>query len=69
LKEKGFDVSLSILSEEIAERDRRDAARAVAPLKPADDAFVLDTTGVGIEDVVKQVLERVRSALPETAKN
>jgi len=69
LKEKGFDVSLSILSEEIAERDRRDAARAVAPLKPADDAFVLDTTGVGIEDVVKQVLERVRSALPEAMKD
>ena len=69
LKEKGFDVSLSLLSEEIAERDRRDAARAVAPLKPAEDAFVLDTTGVGIEDVVEQVLERVRSALPEAMKD
>jgi len=69
LKEKGFDVSLSLLSEEIAERDRRDAARAVAPLKPADDAFVLDTTGVNIDAVVDQVMERVRSALPAAMKD
>jgi len=69
LKEKGFDVSLSLLSEEIAERDRRDAARTVAPLKPADDAFVVDTTGVNIDAVVDQVLERVRSALPEAMKD
>lgn len=60
LKEKGFDVSLSNLSNEIAERDRRDASRAAAPLKPANDAVELDTTGLGIEEVVERVLERVR---------
>ncbi len=68
LKEKGFDVSLSILSRDIAERDRRDAARAVAPLKPADDAYVLDTTGVSIDAVVEEVLERVRSAVPAATR-
>lgn len=60
LKEKGFDVSLSTLSREIAERDHRDASRPVAPLRPAQDAVVLDTTGVGIEEVLERVLQQVR---------
>lgn len=61
LKEKGFSGSLSALSEEIAERDRRDASRAVAPLKPAPDAVQIDTTGVGIDQVVERVLTLVRA--------
>ncbi len=61
LKEKGFDGSLSALSEEIAERDRRDASRAVAPLKPADDAQLLDTTDLAIDAVVERVMDLVRA--------
>lgn len=63
LKEKGFGGSLSALSEEIAERDRRDASRAVAPLKPTDDAELLDTTGLSIDAVVERVMDLVRARI------
>jgi cytidylate kinase len=57
LKDKGSDVSLPALSREIAERDLRDSTRAVAPLKPAPDAEVVDSTALSIEQVVHRVLE------------
>jgi CMP/dCMP kinase len=56
LKDKGSDVSLPALSREITERDQRDSTRAVAPLKPAPDAEVIDSTGLSIEQVVDRVL-------------
>ena len=56
LKAKGIDVSLCDLFTDIAARDRRDAERAVAPLRPTDDAVCIDTTGVAIDVVVGQVL-------------
>ena len=52
LIQKGIDVSLPTLSEDIARRDERDASRAVAPLKPAEDARVLDSTGLSPEEVI-----------------
>ncbi|GLQ52053.1 (d)CMP kinase [Dyella flava] len=60
LKEKGLSVTLASLRSEIEARDARDASRAVAPLKPADDAVLVDTTGMGIEDVVAKVLAVVK---------
>jgi len=60
LKDKGSDVSLAALSREIAERDSRDATRAVSPLKPAPDAEVIDSTGLSIEQVVDRVLDAGR---------
>lgn len=60
LKGKGFDVSLASLSAEVAARDRRDAERAVAPLRPAPDAMVIDSTELGIDEVVEAVLEELR---------
>ena len=56
LKEKGIDVSLPALSREIAERDQRDANRKVAPLRTAEGARILDTTGMTPTEVVEQVL-------------
>ena len=56
LKDKGLDVSLAALSREIAERDLKDSTRAVAPLRPAPDAHVIDSTALNIQDVVEQVL-------------
>ncbi|HKZ72456.1 MAG TPA: (d)CMP kinase [Steroidobacteraceae bacterium] len=56
LKDKGSAVSLAALSREIAERDLRDTTRAVAPLKAAPDAHVIDSTGLSIEQVVERVL-------------
>jgi CMP/dCMP kinase len=61
LKEKGVSVTFDDLLREILARDARDASRAVAPLRPADDAVHIDTTGSGIDAVV----ERVLAILPE----
>jgi cytidylate kinase len=55
LKDKGSSVSLAALSREITERDLRDSTRAVAPLKPAPDAEVIDSTGHTIQQVVEKV--------------
>jgi len=63
LKEKGLDGSLPQLSRDIAERDERDSKRAAAPLRPADDAKVIDTTGIGIDEVLRQVIELVERRL------
>jgi cytidylate kinase len=57
LKEKGSGASLSALSREIAERDARDSSRAVAPLVPAADATLIDSTDLGIEAVIERVIE------------
>ena len=57
LKDKGSGASLSALSREITERDARDSTRAVAPLIPASDAEVIDSTGLTIEEVVDRVLD------------
>jgi len=52
LKDKGIDVSLAALSKDMAERDRRDSERSVAPLSPDQGARILDTTGMSIAEVV-----------------
>lgn len=57
LKDKGLDVNLGGLLKEIAERDVRDSTRSFAPMKPASDAVVVDTTGIGIDEVVKRIVE------------
>ena len=56
LKEKGVPASLADLSQEIAERDRRDANRSVAPLMASSDAVVLDSTHLLVDEVVAIVL-------------
>jgi cytidylate kinase len=56
LIEKGNSASLSALVADMQARDARDTARAVAPLKPAPDAMLLDTTHMGIESAVQAVL-------------
>lgn len=64
LKEKGLSVNLAALSAEIAERDRRDATREVAPLVACEDAVVLDSTVLGVDEVVENVLALARSRFP-----
>jgi cytidylate kinase len=56
LKDKDSAVSLPALSREIAERDLRDSTRSIAPLKPAPDAVMLDSTGLTVAEVVEQIL-------------
>ncbi|NOY67803.1 MAG: (d)CMP kinase [Gammaproteobacteria bacterium] len=55
LKGKGLNANIDSLSREISERDERDSNRAVAPLKPAEDAEILDTSDLTIEEVVESV--------------
>jgi cytidylate kinase len=61
LKQKGFDVNIGDLLSEIQTRDERDTNRATAPLKPAADAYMLDSTGKNIEQVLQEVLQVVNS--------
>ncbi len=56
LKDKGMGVSLAALSRDIEDRDRRDSERSVAPLKPAKDARILDSSGKSIKAVTQTVL-------------
>jgi cytidylate kinase len=55
LKDKGFDVNLRQLLDEIRERDARDAGREASPLKPASDACILDTSQLDISGVVERI--------------
>ncbi|WP_341780823.1 (d)CMP kinase [Ectopseudomonas mendocina] len=59
LKAKGDDVNLASLLDEIRARDERDTQRAVAPLKPAADAILLDSTELSIEQVLERILSEV----------
>lgn len=57
LKEKGFGATLATLVEDIRTRDDRDMNREVAPLCPADDAVVIDSTTLSVDDVVDRILD------------
>jgi cytidylate kinase len=60
LIEKGINANLRALSRDLAERDARDANRPVAPLVPAPDSQVLDSSALSIEAVVERILELYR---------
>lgn len=57
LRDKGFDPDLAEMEQEIAERDQRDMNREVAPLRQAEDAVLVDTTGMTIAQVAERILE------------
>lgn len=63
LQDKGLSVKFDHLLREIQERDDRDRNRAVAPLRPADGALVLDSTELSIGEVVDQALKYIESKL------
>jgi cytidylate kinase len=60
LIDKGLSASLETILEDIRARDDRDMNRSVAPLRPADDAVILDSTSMSIDEVMKTVLEQAR---------
>jgi cytidylate kinase len=60
LIEKGISANLRALSRDLAERDARDANRPVAPLVPAPDSQVLDSSALSIEEVVERILRLYR---------
>lgn len=57
------DVSIEAIERDMQLRDRQDSSRALAPLKPAPDAVMIDSTELGIEQVVEQMLAHVRAVL------
>lgn len=63
LQLKGLDVNFADLLSEIQERDDRDRNRAVAPLRPAEDSLVLDSTSMSIDQVVEKAREYIESKL------
>ena len=60
MKEKGYDMSLEDLQRDIAARDKADSEREISPLVQADDATLLDTTGLSIDEVVARILAMCR---------
>ena len=60
LKEQGIDANIDEIAEEIRARDARDRNRAVAPLRPAEDAVVIDTGSLSIEDVIRSACDIIR---------
>ncbi len=69
LKEQGLDVNLGSLLEELRQRDKRDSERAIAPLKPAEDAIIIDTDYLPVVQVVEKILEEIsrKKAFPAPA--
>lgn len=63
LKDKGKDVTFDRLFRDLEERDRRDRERAVSPTVPADDAVVVDSTRMTLDEVVDHVEQLVRQGL------
>jgi cytidylate kinase len=60
LKEKGIDANLSQLTAELVERDERDSTRSASPLLAADDAIIIDTTNLDIDQVCSKVMQLVK---------
>lgn len=63
LQNKGFNVNFERLLAEIKERDDRDRTRAIAPLVPASDALMLDSTSMSIGEVIRQALTYAKKVL------
>lgn len=68
LIEKGISANLRDLSASIDERDERDSTRAVSPLKPAEDAVIVDTSTLDIDAVVEKISELVVNKIPDLPK-
>lgn len=61
--DKGESADLQQLEKDIAARDRMDSEREIAPLRPASDAIMLDTSGMGIDEVVNEIISLYRSKI------
>jgi len=64
LQAKGLDQDLAQLTEAVIQRDRSDQQRETGPLKPAQDAREVDTTGLTLDQVVQTILDLVRETCP-----
>lgn len=60
LQAKGSTVSFQSVLDELIERDYNDSHREIAPLKPAEDSVILDTTGVSLEEQVQKIIDIIK---------
>ncbi len=67
LKDKGFDVKIGRLLDDIRQRDERDQNRQVAPLVPAEGALVIDSTALSVNEVVSRILSFSNDKLTKIA--
>lgn len=61
---KGHDTTFETVLADVKERDARDAGRSAAPMKPAEDAVVIDTSDLGIEPAIAAALAAIQSRFP-----
>jgi cytidylate kinase len=69
LIQKGFSANMDDLLRDLRERDARDSNRAAAPLKPAEDAMLLDTSALSIDQAVEQVVQWYRACALQSGAN
>ena len=60
LRQKGNDVDADKLTAELNERDNKDKTRSVGPLKKADDALLIDSTHLSVDEVIKEMLKAIK---------
>ncbi len=60
LMDKGYTIDITGLTEEIRERDQLDSNRAVSPLVPAEDAIIIDSSGMTVEEVVHRIVTEIK---------
>ena len=66
MRSQGREVTLDDISADIVRRDTRDMNRADAPLKPAEDALIFDTTSFGRDEAIAAAIEAVEEALDKS---
>jgi cytidylate kinase len=62
LASKGFEVDEDLIRREIIERDARDSGRDIAPLRRADDAFFIDSSGLSIDEVFRKIIDIIEGS-------
>jgi cytidylate kinase len=61
LKDKGINIPLEEVVEEVRARDRRDSSREVAPLLPAQDALIIDNSDQAVDVTVAEIIRKIRA--------
>jgi len=65
LRHQGEDVSLEQVNQDMINRDRADSSRALSPLRPAEDAIIIDSTGLAVNEVQNRMIQIVRQKWPK----
>ncbi|MBW2092964.1 MAG: (d)CMP kinase [Deltaproteobacteria bacterium] len=65
LRHQGEDVSLEQVNQDMIDRDRADSSRALSPLRPAEDAIIIDSTGLAVNEVQNRMIQIVRQKWPK----